>query len=120
MSKLETLSGRALEIAGSVGESLRDRVPDKAMHWIETGAALGALKTGSRVATSFVRRNPAVAIASAVGAGLLVYAVRRHQKKQQAGAIEGRATRVEAKRAPRARSRTTRRGASTPAGGTAD
>src|SRR3546814_8741428 len=37
MSKLESLSGRALELAGSVGDTLRDRVPDRAMKWIETG-----------------------------------------------------------------------------------
>src|SRR3546814_15342803 len=59
MSKLESLSGRALELAGSVGDTLRDRVPDRAMKWIETGAALGAVKAGSRVAAKFVRRNPA-------------------------------------------------------------
>lgn len=98
MSKLESLSGRALEIAGSVGDSIKNNVPDRAMKWIETGAALGALKTGSRVASKFVRRNPAVAIASAVGAGLLLYAVRRQQKKARNGAIEGKATRIEAKK----------------------
>src|SRR3546814_12577396 len=69
-------AGRALELAGSVGDTLRDRVPDRAMKWIETGAALGAVKAGSRVAAKFVRRNPAVAVAGAVGAGLLLYAVR--------------------------------------------
>ena len=119
MSKLESLSGRALEIAGTVGDSIRNNVPDRAMKWIETGAALGALKTGSRVATRFVRRNPAVAIASAVGAGLLLYAVRRQQKKAQNGAIEGKATRIEAKKGaarPRTRSaskRTTRKSENT-------
>jgi hypothetical protein len=106
MSKLESLSGRALELAGTVGDSLRNNVPDRAIKWIETGAALGALKTGSRVATKFVRRNPAVAIASAVGAGLLLYAVRRQQKKAQQGAIEGKATRIEAKKGA-TRTRTT-------------
>ncbi|MGN7727051.1 hypothetical protein ACTJIL_14700 [Luteimonas sp. 22616] len=100
MSKLESLSGRALELAGSVGDTLRERVPDRAIKWIETGAALGALKTGSRVATKFVRRNPAVAVASAVGAGLLLYAVRRHQRKAREQAIAGKATRIEAKKAP--------------------
>jgi len=100
MSRLESLSGRALDLAGSVGDTLRDRVPDRAIKWIETGAALGALKAGSRVATKFVRRNPAVAVAGAVGAGLLLYAVRRQQRKSREQAIEGKATRVEAKKAP--------------------
>ncbi len=108
MSKFESLSGRALELAGSVGDTLRERVPDRAMKWIETGAALGAVKAGSRVATKFVRRNPAVAIAGAVGAGLLLYAVRRQQRKaREAAPIEGKATRIEAKKAPsRPRTRT--------------
>ena len=106
MSKFESISGRALELAGSVGDTLRERVPDRAMKWIETGAALGAVKAGSRAATTFVRRNPAVAIASAVGAGVLLYAVRRHQRKLRENApIEGKATRIEAKKAP-ARKRT--------------
>ncbi len=99
MSKLQSLSGRALEIAGSVGDTLKNNVPDRAMKWIETGAALGALKTGSRLATKFVRRNPAVAVAAAAGAGLLLYVVRRQQKKSQTGAIEGRSTRIDAKKA---------------------
>lgn len=104
MSKLESLSGRALQLAGNVGDTLRDRVPDRAMKWIETGAALGALKTGSRVAGKFVRRNPAVTVAGAVGAGLLLYAVRRHQRKaREAAPIEGKSTRIEAKKAPRKR-----------------
>ncbi|HVI59494.1 MAG TPA: hypothetical protein VM619_11590 [Luteimonas sp.] len=100
MGKLESLTGRALEIAGSVGDTLRDRVPDRAIKWVETGAALGALKTGGRVATKFVRRNPAVAIAGAVGAGLLLYAVRRQQKKREREApIEGKSRRIEARKA---------------------
>lgn len=98
MSRLEDLPGRALEIAGSVGDSIRNSVPDRAMQWIGTGAALGAIKTGSRVAGKFVRRNPLVTIAAAAGAGLLLYAVRRQQKKARDGAIEGSATRIEAKR----------------------
>lgn len=98
MSKLNDLPGRALEIATQVGETIRDRVPDSAIKWVETGAALGALRTGTRVATTFVRRNPAVAVAAAAGAGLLWYAARRRAKQAQDGPIEGKATRVEARR----------------------
>ena len=101
MSKFSVndLPGRALELATQVGETIRDRVPDKAIKWVETGAALGALKTGTRVATTFVRRNPAMAVAAAAGAGLLWYAARRRAKQAQDGPIEGSATRIEAKRA---------------------
>ena len=115
MNTLTRLPERAMELATQVGDGLRDRVPDRALQWIETGAALGALKSGTRVATRFVRRNPTVAIAAAAGAGLLWYAARRRAKQAQRDeALEGRATRVEARRAKgdggRART-TTRRSA---------
>jgi hypothetical protein len=102
MNTLTRLPERAMELASQMGDGLKDRVPDRAIKWIETGAALGVLKTGTRVATRFVRRNPVVAVAAAAGAGLLWYAA-RHRAKQAANghgdnAIEGKATRVEAKR----------------------
>ncbi len=98
MSKFNDLPGRALELATQVGETIRDRVPDTAIKWVETGAALGALRTGTKVASTFVRRNPVVAVAAAAGAGLLWYAARRRAKQAQDGPIEGKATRIEAKR----------------------
>ena len=65
MSKLEDIAGRASEFAGHIGGSLKNAaITDKAMKWIETGAAIGAVRTGSKVATRFVRRNPAVAVGS--------------------------------------------------------
>lgn len=98
MNTLNHLPGRALELATQVGETIRDRVPDRAIQWIETGAALGALRTGTRMATRLVRRNPVIAVAAAAGAGLLWYAAHRRAKQAQEGPIEGSATRVEAKR----------------------
>src|SRR5690606_12316595 len=71
MNALSTLPDRAMRIAGQVGDGLRDKVPDGAMKWVETGAALAAAKTGGRVATAFVRRNPTIVVAAAAGAGLL-------------------------------------------------
>lgn len=106
MGKLDDLSGRMLDLATQVGDTVRDRVPDKAMHWVQTGAALGALKTGSRVATRFVRRNPLIAVAAAAGAGLLWYAARRRPRQARDAPIEGSARRVEAKRAKAAQSAT--------------
>ena len=100
MNTLTRLPERAMELASQVGDGLKDRVPDRALQWIETGAAIGALRTGTRVATRFVRRNPTVAIAAAAGAGLLWYAARRRAKQaERDDALEGSATRVEAKRA---------------------
>lgn len=97
-SMLSTLPERAMQLASQVGGGIRDAVPDKALKWVETGAALGALKAGSKVATRLVRRNPAVAVAAAIGGGLLLYAVRRRARQAQNGAIDGQSTRIEAKR----------------------
>ena len=95
---LSTLPERALQLATQVGAGIKDAVPDKAIKWVETGAALGALRTGTRVATRIVRRNPAMAVAAAAGAGLLWYVARRKAKQVRDGAIDGSATRIEAKR----------------------
>ena len=111
MGKIDKAQDRALELIGEIGDGIRKRVPDRAAQWIETGAALGAIRTGGKVATKFVKRNPVLAGAAIVGAGLLWYAARQRGKRQAAGEpIEGRATRVEAKRgsgtrAPRRRAR---------------
>jgi hypothetical protein len=98
MSTIERLPGRALELATQVGEGIKSRVPDRALKWVETGAALGALKTGAKVATRFARRNPAVTVATVAGAGLLWYAARRRAKQAEDGPIEGQSRRGEAKR----------------------
>jgi hypothetical protein len=103
---LDSFSDKTLELVSQLGDSLKNAVPGSAGKWLQTGAALGVARTGSRVAGAFIRRNPAVTIAAAAGAGLLWYAARRHAKKTQNGAIEGKATRIEAKRgsaAPRKR-----------------
>ena len=73
MSTFNSISDRALDLANSVGDNLKHAVPH-AGKWLEAGAKLGALKGGARVAGMFVRRNPAIAIATAAGAGLLWYA----------------------------------------------
>lgn len=98
MSTLNTLPERAMAIASQVGDGIKAAVPDRAIKWIETGAALGALKTGSRIATRLVRRNPAIAVAAAAGAGLLWYAARQRAKQAEHGAIDGQSTRIQAKR----------------------
>ena len=109
MSKLGNAQGRALELIGEIGDGIRKAVPGKAMQWVETGAAIGAVKTGARVAGKLVRRNPVLAGAAVVGAGLLWYAARRRARQAEDGPIEGSATRIDAKsasakpRAPRRR-----------------
>lgn len=96
MGKLDKAQDRAMTLIGEIGEGLRHKVPDKAMQWVETGAALGALRVGTRVAGSFVRRNPVLVGAAVTGAGLLWLAARRRAKAN--AQIEGRATRVNAVR----------------------
>ena len=49
---------------------------------VKTGAAIGALKTGGKVATKVVRRNPGAAVAvAALGLGVLGYAAYRKRSK---------------------------------------
>lgn len=102
MSKFDKAQDRALELIGEIGDGLRKHVPDKAMQLIGTGTALGAMKTGARVATNIMRRNPVLAGAAVVGAGLLWYAARRRAKQAELagtgqGTIEGTATRIDPK-----------------------
>lgn len=97
MSKFNSLPERALELASQVGDNFKHVVP-QAGKWLEAGAKLGVLKSGARVAGVFVRRNPAVAIAAAAGAGLLWYAARRRAKQAESAPIEGSAKRVDARR----------------------
>ncbi len=105
MSKLDNVQDRTLELIGELGNGLRKAVPGRAMQWVETGAALGAIRTGGKLASKFVRRNPVLAGAAIAGAGLLWLAARRRAKRAEQGPIEGAATRIEAKRGTRRTSR---------------
>lgn len=99
IDKLQTLPDRALVLAGQVGDGFRHLVPDGAGKWLEAGAKLGALKSGTRIAGMFVRRHPAAMAATVAGAGLLWYLAHRRARQAEDGTIEGTATRVEARRA---------------------
>ncbi|MDR7194537.1 hypothetical protein [Luteimonas terrae] len=110
MSKFEALSDKALSLVGQAGDSLRHAIPDSAEKWLQTGVALGAARTGTKLAGGFLRRNPAILAASVIGAGLVWVAARQYKKRKEGGAVEGSSRRIEPTRAP-ARKRTTRRGA---------
>ncbi len=98
MSKLTTITDRALDLVSQAGASLKQVGPG-ASKLLQTGAAMGAVKTGGRVAVKFVRRNPVVAVAAALGVGVLAYAAHRKRKQEALNApIEGRSKRIEAKR----------------------
>lgn len=106
MSKLTIITDRALELVSQAGSNLKQAVPS-ADRLLQTGAALGAAKTGGKLAVNFVRRNPVVAIAAAAGVGLLAYAAYRKRKRDQANApIEGRSRRIDARKVNGADKRT--------------
>lgn len=106
MSRLTVITDRALEramdLASSAGDglrhagsNLRHQVAPHAVDWIKTGAAMGAVKTGGKVATRFARRNPVVTVAAAAaGVGLIAYALYRKNKSRKA-TIDGSAERLE-------------------------
>ena len=105
-NKFEDLASVAGDMAEKLGGNLKNGLPGKAMKWVETGAAVTALRTGSRVGLRFARRNPVLAVAALAGAGALMYATRRaQQKKLEAGeVIEGKSKRVTARKISRAKS----------------
>lgn len=98
MNKLGNAKDRAMALIGEIGDGLRKAVPGKAMQWVETGAALGAIRTGGRVALKVARRNPVLAGAAIAGAGLLWYAARKRAKAAADAPIEGTAKRVDARK----------------------
>ncbi len=107
MSKFEALSDKALSLVEQAGDSLRHAIPTTAEHWMKTGVAVGAARTGAKVAGGFLRRNPAIVAASAIGVGLVWVAARQYRKKKAGEAIQGNARRIEASNAA-ARKRATR------------
>ena len=98
MSKLGELSDRALELVEAAGTKMHLRRAE-ADGLLKTGVALGAARTGAKMALGFARRNPAVAIAAGVGVGLLALAAYRKRKRAQMnGAAEGKPRRIDARR----------------------
>ncbi len=79
MSVIDQLGKRGA-VALGVARDAVDAASPKLKQWMKTGAALGAARTGARIARGVVRRNPGLALAAAaVGAGYLAYtAYRKH------------------------------------------
>lgn len=104
---LATLPDRAMRVAHQVGGSLKGAVPDRAMDWMQTGAALAALKTGGRFAVGTVRRHPALAATAVAGAGLMWLIARQQRKRNEEAeaAGNGKTRRVTARKAPRRKAR---------------
>lgn len=107
MSKFDVFAHRAAHLAQSVGHRAADfasdigqrasnlgqgfkgGLPEAAIKWMETGAALAAMRTGSKAATGFVRRHPALTVAAVAGAGLLLYAASKRRAKRRALEAQG-------------------------------
>ncbi|MGY0633500.1 hypothetical protein [Luteimonas sp. A478] len=101
MTKLDFIQDKAMQLAGQLGDGIRN-VPDHAQKWFKAGVAVGAARTGGKVLSRTTRRHPvmtatAAATAMAAAAGLLVYAYRR-RKAQEGRSIDGQSKRVEARR----------------------
>ena len=58
MTRLDSISDKVMDLVGHVGDSIRDGMPTRAGTLLQTGAALGMAKTGTRAAGYFVRRHP--------------------------------------------------------------
>lgn len=112
MNRLDSLSERALELAGHAGDTLKGLGP-RASTLLNTGMKLGAARAAARGGLAVVRRNPVIAIATVAGAGLLWYAARRRAKRAENGGgqtLEGSARRIEARDGEEQGSRSTRGG----------
>lgn len=88
MTKLSSLSDRALDLASAVGDNMKFMVPN-AGTLLSTGAKLGAIRTGAKVAGLFLRRHPAITIATAAAGGLLWYAAYRRSRDAELGNDSG-------------------------------
>ena len=124
MTTLDSLSERALGLAGQAGDSLRGLAP-KASTLLNAGMKMGAARAGARAGLMVVRRNPVIAAATIAGAGLLWYAARRRARRAETGnaqTLEGSSRRIEAREGDsdtnsRTRSRTPRKTATRRASG---
>ena len=95
---LESLPERTLSLVGQFGDGMKHMVAS-GDRWLDAGAKIGALKTGSNIALKFVRRHPAATVATVAGAGLLWYLARRRAQQAENGDASGDgARRVEARR----------------------
>ncbi|WP_133477903.1 hypothetical protein [Cognatilysobacter segetis] len=120
MTTLDSLSERALGLAGHAGDSLRGLAP-KASTLLNAGMKMGAARAGARAGLMVVRRNPVIAVATLAGAGLLWYAARRRARRAEAGngqTLEGSSRRIETRSgdsetAGRTRTRAPRKAAGT-------
>lgn len=96
--KFEALSDKAMSLFDQASDSLRDAIPGSAEKWMKSGLAIGAARSGTKIAGGFLRRNPAIIAASAVGVGVAWAIAYQYRKRQQTKAVEGSSRRIEPNR----------------------
>lgn len=101
MSKITVITHRALEqmldlmshtrqSMRNTGQALQNTRFGSTQLLNKSGAALGAVRSGSKALTQAARRNPAVAVAAtALVLGAVGYAMYRKRRKFQASLLEG-------------------------------
>lgn len=93
------LSERALHLLDQLAETLRREIPRHPGRWLQAGAALGAVRAGTRTAGRVARRHPLLLAAAVVGAGVATwYLLRQRARRAEQAPLEGQARRVEAVR----------------------
>lgn len=82
MNTIDRLSDRSLALVHRTRDGL-DAASSHLPQWLSAGAALSLARSGTRVATMLVRRNPAAVVAIGVlGVGVLAY--RMYRKRANA------------------------------------
>ena len=77
MNTIDRFSDRSIALAHRTRSGL-DAVSSHLPQWLSAGAALSLARSGTKVATTLVRRNPAAAVAIGVlGVGVLAYRMYR-------------------------------------------
>jgi hypothetical protein len=81
MNTIDRLSDRSLALVHRTRDGL-DAASSHLPQWLSAGAALSLARSGTKVATTLVRRNPAAAVAIGVlGVGVLAYRMYRKRTK---------------------------------------
>lgn len=92
MNTIDRLSDRSLALVHRTRDGL-DAASSHLPQWLSAGAALSLARSGTKVATTLVRRNPAAAVAIGVlGVGVLAYRMYRKRADASDAATAGGTT----------------------------
>lgn len=92
MNTIDRLSDRSLALVHRTRDGL-DAASSHLPQWLSAGAVLSLVRSGTKVATTLVRRNPAAAVAIGVlGVGVLAYRMYRKRANASDAATAGGGT----------------------------